>query len=105
MKITKNVIFRKLKRIEQSYLEARFAILASTLIGPNYRVENLEFQIVKKYIIKLSENFFEKTKTSYLKNYKDLNSHIWREDLQLLREPRQHPTTGLRTSYFEKYLS
>ena len=40
-KITKNVISRKLRRIEQSYLEARFAIFGSTLTGPNYRVENL----------------------------------------------------------------
>ena len=42
-KITKNVISRKLQGFEQSYLEARFAMLESTLRGPNYRVGNLRF--------------------------------------------------------------
>ena len=42
-KIIKNVISRKLQRIEQSYLEARFAIFEITLTGPNYRVENFSF--------------------------------------------------------------
>ena len=37
-KITKNVISRKLQRIEQSNLEARFAMFESTPTGPNYRV-------------------------------------------------------------------
>ena len=42
-KITKNVISRKLQGFEQLYLEARFAMLESTLRGPNYRVGNLRF--------------------------------------------------------------
>ena len=42
-KITKNVISRKLKRVEQSYFEARFAIFESTLTGPNYKVGNFRF--------------------------------------------------------------
>ena len=42
-KITKNVISRKLQRSEQSYLEARLAILDSTLTVPNYRVGNFSF--------------------------------------------------------------
>ena len=48
-KITKNVISRKLQRIEHSYLEARFAIFEITLTGPNYRVGNFRFK--KKVII------------------------------------------------------
>ena len=42
-KITKNVISRKLQGFEQSYLEARFAIFESNLIGPNNRVGNFRF--------------------------------------------------------------
>ena len=42
-KITKNVISRKLPRIELSYLEARFAIFENNLTGPNYRVGNFRF--------------------------------------------------------------
>ena len=42
-KITKNVKSRKLQGFGQSYLEARFAILDSTLTGPNYRVGNFRF--------------------------------------------------------------
>ena len=42
-KSQKNVISRKLQRIEQPYLEARFAIFESTLTGPNYRVGNFRF--------------------------------------------------------------
>ena len=53
-KITKNVISRKLQRIEQSYLEARFTIFEITLAGPNYTVEN--FRFCEKKI----QNFFEK---------------------------------------------
>ena len=59
-KITKNIIARKLQGFEQSYLEARFAILDSTLTVPNYSVGN--FRIKKKF--KFSEKIFEKiTKT------------------------------------------
>ena len=57
----------------------------------------------KKY--KFSENFLKTSqKTSYLENYKDLNSHIWRQGLQLFRVLWQHPTTRLRISNFEKQL-
>ena len=42
-KITKNVISRKLQKIEHSYLEARVAILEITLTGPNNRVGNFRF--------------------------------------------------------------
>ena len=42
-KITKNVISRKLQGFEPSHLETRFAILESTLTGPNYRVGNFMF--------------------------------------------------------------
>ena len=35
-KITKNVISRKLQRIEQSYLEAKFATTGSTIEEPQY---------------------------------------------------------------------
>ena len=42
-KITKSVTSRKLQRMEQSYLEARFAIFENTLTVPNYRVENFRF--------------------------------------------------------------
>ena len=60
----------KYKKNEQSYLEARFAIFESTLTGPNYR--NFRY-CGKKYYF--SENVLKKSqKTSYLKNYKDLNS-------------------------------
>ena len=40
-KITKkNVLPRKLQGLESSHLEARFAILESTLTATNYRFEN-----------------------------------------------------------------
>ena len=42
-KITKNIISRKLQGFEQSYFEARFAILDSTLTVPKYRVANFRF--------------------------------------------------------------
>ena len=41
--ITKNIISRKLQKIEQSYLEPRFAIFEITLTGPNHRVGNFRF--------------------------------------------------------------
>ena len=79
-KITKNVISRKLQRIEQSYLEARFAILEITLTGPNYRAGISDF--TEKKLISFLKFFFEKSqKTSYLENHRDLNCHIWRQDL------------------------
>ena len=42
-KITKNVVSRKLKGLEQSKLEARFATPESTLIAYNYRFRNSKF--------------------------------------------------------------
>ena len=42
-KKTKKVISRKLKGFEQSNLQARSAILESTLIATNYRVWNFKF--------------------------------------------------------------
>ena len=59
-KITKNVISRKLQRIEQSYLETRFAILDCTVTVPNYRVGN--FRFCEKNYYKFSENFEKNTK-------------------------------------------
>ena len=106
-------------------MEARFAIFENTLTGPNYRVGNFRFCEKKLRILSrianlaskygcsnpcsfrdmFSKIFFEKiTKTSYLENYKDLNCHIWRQGLQLLRVLWQHPTTRLRISNFEKQL-
>ena len=83
-KITKNVISRKLQRIEQSYLEARFAIFESTLTGPNYMVGNFRFLKTDNNLSFL--RIFEKSqKTSYLENYKELSSHIWKQDSQFLR--------------------
>ena len=38
---------RKLQRIEQSYLETRFAIFESTLTGPNFSAGN--FRLKKNY--------------------------------------------------------
>ena len=58
-KITKNVISRKLQRIEQSYLEARFAIFESTLTGTNYRV--VKFRFLKKNYKLNFLKIFEKT--------------------------------------------
>ena len=41
-------------------------------------------------------------KTSYLENYKELSSHIWRRDSQSLKK-LTFPTTGLGTSGFQNY--
>ena len=42
-KSQKKVICQKLKRFEQSYLEAIFATPESTLTASNYRVKNFKF--------------------------------------------------------------
>ena len=42
-------------------------------------------------------------KTSYFENYKDLSSHIWRQDSQPLIVLWHNPTTGLGTSRFINY--
>ena len=96
-KITKNVISQKLQRIEQSYLEARFAISESTPTGPNYRVGNFRF-LKTNHNLSFQINFEKSQKTSYLENYKELSSHIWRQVSQSLRLLRQDPTTGLGIS-------
>ena len=41
--VAKNVISQKLQKIEQSYLEARFAIFVSTPTGPKYRLGISDF--------------------------------------------------------------
>ena len=46
-KITKNVTFRKLPKIEQSNLEARFAIFESFPTVPSYRIGNFRFLKIK----------------------------------------------------------
>ena len=68
-KITKNVISRKLQRIELSYLEARFAILESTLTGPNYRVGNFRF-------LKSNNN------VSFQKNFEKITKNVISRKLQ-----------------------
>ena len=66
---------------------------------------NMAAQILVVFEICFLKIFLKKSqKTSLLKNYKDLNSHIWRQGLQLLRVLWQHPTTRLRISNFEKQL-
>ena len=72
-KITKNVISRKLQRIEQWYLEARFAILESTLTRPNYRVGN--FRFLKNRI-----------NSSFLKNFEKIAKNVISRKLQRLEQ-------------------
>ena len=72
-KITKNVISRKLQRIEQSYLETRFAILESTLTGPNYRVGNFRF-------LKTNNNL------SFLKNFEKITKNVISRKLQRIEQ-------------------
>ena len=62
-KIAKNVISRKLQRIAQSYLVARFAIFESTLTGSNYRVENFRF-------LKTNNNL------SFLKTFEKITKNV-----------------------------
>ena len=70
-KITKNVISRKLQRIEQSYLEARFAIFESTPTGPNYRVGNFRFL---------------ETDQSFLKNFEKITKNVISRKLQSIEQ-------------------
>ena len=74
-KIAKKVISRKLQRIEQSNLAARVAILDSTLKYPTTGLGISDF--AKKINITFLKTLKKTQKTSYLKNYKDLNNHIW----------------------------
>ena len=72
-RITKNVISRKLQRIEQSYLEERFAIFESTLTGRNYRVGN--FRFLKK-----------KINSSFLKNFEKITKNVISRKLQRIEQ-------------------
>ena len=69
-KITKNVISRKLQEFEQSYLEARLAILDSTLTVPIYGVGNFRF-LKKTNNLSFLKNFEKKKKTSHPKTTKN----------------------------------
>ena len=81
-------------------MEARVAILGSSLTGPNYRVANFKLLKNKNNLV-FSENFWKKSqKTSNLENYEELSSHTWRQDSQSLRIHWQDPTTGLGISDF-----
>ena len=68
-KIAKNVISRKLQKIEQSYLKARFATFESTPAGPNYRVGNFTF-------LKTNNNL------SFLKNFEKVTKNVISRKLQ-----------------------
>ena len=103
-KTTKKAIPRKLQRIEQSYLEARFAIFESTLTGTNYRVGNFRF-LKNNFILNFLKIFEKITKKSYLENYKELSSQIWRQESQSLIVLWQYPTTGLGISDFAKKIN
>ena len=82
----KKVISRKLQRIGRSDLEARFGILESTLAEPKYRVGKFSFCEKNNNLSFL--NIFEKiTKNVISRKLQGLNSHIWRQDLQLLGVP------------------
>ena len=72
-KITKNVISRKLQRIEQSYLEAGFAIFESTPTGPNYRVGNFRF-------LKTDNNL------SFQKNFEKITKNVISRKLQRIEQ-------------------
>ena len=67
-------------------MEARFGIFESTLAEPNYRHGNFKFE-KKLFHVFFKKKLKKSHETSYLENYKELNSHIWRQDLQHLREP------------------
>ena len=55
-------------------MKVRFETPESTLIAPNFRVENLNFK--EKIISSKFSIFFKSQKTSYLDNYKYSSSHI-----------------------------
>ena len=61
---------------------SRFKTRESSLTAPNYKFGN--FKSEEKSLFRFSKTFFEKNykKTSYLKNYKNLTSHNWRQGLQ-----------------------
>ena len=61
LKWQKNVTSQKLKAIEQSHLDARFATSEST---QNNQLQGRELQILRKFKLKFSNLFFEKIKES-----------------------------------------
>ena len=87
---SKNVTSRKLRAFEQSHLDARFAAYSSWERLRSTKLQGWEFQIFW-----LKKNFWKNIKksknTSSLENYKNMSSHIWRQDLQPLRVLRQPP--------------
>ena len=90
---------------EQSNWEEKLATPGSTLTESHYRDENFKFCETFETFYKFSENFEKKIKkTSNLENYKNLSSHIQKQDSQPLRVPSQYPTTGLRSATFWKFL-
>ena len=85
----KNVKSGKLQGFAQSYSEARVWTPEKTLTVSNNRIEI--FQVWEFFKIKVSLKIFEKIiKTSYLENYKDLRSEIWRQDWQPLSVVWKH---------------
>ena len=100
----KNVISRKLQELEQSHSEARIATLRVPSQIPTTGLRSSQFLNFLK-ILSCFENFWKNhKKTSYLENYMDLKSKIWRQNLQPLRLPWHPPNTGLRISNFHKLL-
>ena len=92
-------------------LEILFASFECNLTKSNYRVGNVNLSKViqfflirnlKNHKILFVKNFLNKRKMSHLGNYRQISSRIRRQDLQLPRDSQQYPTTGLRTSNFEK---
>ena len=75
-KTTKNVTFRKLPKIEQSNLEARFAIFESFPTVPSYRIGKFRFlkinnslrflKIFEKTLKNIISRKLQKTEQSYL---------------------------------------
>ena len=59
LELQKNLTSRNLKAIEQSNLDARFVISEGT---DSSQLKGREVRILKKFKLKLSDYFFEKTK-------------------------------------------
>ena len=70
-KITKNVASQKLQRFEQSYLDARFATVESTLTGTKYRVGNFRFWG------KINLNFLKIFWKNHKKRHISKTTRIW----------------------------
>ena len=78
-KFTKNVISRKLQGFEQSYLEARFAILESTLSGPKYRVG--KFRFIKNNSLRFVKIFEKFTKNVISRKLQGFEQSYLEQDL------------------------